>query len=50
LQTTVKNKQTVLDYTFRSMVAEIGGFTGLLLGVSFANVTFLVSKLSRRQE
>jgi hypothetical protein len=39
LKTTVKSKRTILDYTWRSMVAEIGGYSGLLLGVSVCPVT-----------
>ena len=41
---TVKVKKTVLDYTWLSMLAEIGGYTGLLLGVSVVNVTGVIDK------
>ena len=34
LKSTVKIKRTVLDYTFLSLVAEVGGYVGLLLGIS----------------
>lgn len=44
LKTTARSKKTVLDYTWLSMVAEIGGYTGLLLGVSVVNFTYLVDK------
>ena len=44
LRSTVKSKKTVLDYTWLSMVAEIGGYTGLLLGVSVVNITSLVDR------
>jgi len=39
-----KRKRTHLDYTLRTMVAEIGGYTGLLLGVSIVHVTSLLDK------
>lgn len=49
-KTMVKTKKTLLDYTWLSMIAEIGGYTGLLLGVSVVNVTGLVGNcLQRRQ-
>ena len=31
-------KRSVLDYTWLSMVAEIGGYVGLLLGVSLVDL------------
>ena len=40
-KSTVKLTQTVLDYTATSMIGEIGGYTGLLLGVSAVNLTIL---------
>ena len=43
-KSTIKVKRTVLDYTWLSMLAEIGGYTGLLLGVSVVNVTALVNR------
>ena len=45
LKSTTKIKKMVLDYTPISMFAEIGGYTGLLLGVSFMNITQLLDKL-----
>ncbi len=48
MKSTVKMKKTVLDYTWVSMLAEIGGYTGLLLGVSVVNVTSYVDKLILR--
>ena len=45
IKSTIKVKKTVLDYTFLSMVAEIGGYTGLLLGISVVNLTKLFEKL-----
>jgi len=47
LKTMIKRKRTILDYTFRSMVAEIGGYTGLLLGVSIINVTSLIDRMRK---
>ena len=44
VKSTVKVKKTVLDYTWLSMLAEIGGYTGLLLGVSVVNVTGPIDK------
>ena len=45
VKSTVKMKKTVLDYTWVSMLAEIGGYTGLLLGISVVNVTNYLDKL-----
>ncbi len=45
LKSTTKSKRTILDYTFRSMVADIGGYTGLLLGVSFVHFTGLIDQV-----
>ena len=33
-------KKSVLDYTWLSMVAEMGGYVGLLLGVSLVDLAF----------
>jgi len=45
VKSTVRMKRTVLDYTWVTMLAEIGGYTGLLLGVSVVNVTSYVERL-----
>ena len=45
IKSTIKVKKTVLDYTWISMVAEIGGYTGLLLGVSVVNITYYLDKI-----
>lgn len=45
IKSTVKYKKTMLDYTWLSMLAEIGGYTGLLLGVSVVNVTGVVNRM-----
>ena len=45
MKSTVKFKKIVYDFTFLSMVAEIGGYTGLLLGVSVVNLTTLIDRL-----
>ena len=44
LKSSTKVKNTVLNYPFLSMVAELGGYTGLLLGVSLVNITSLLDK------
>ena len=38
-------KEIVKDYTFLSLLAEIGGYTGLLLGVSVSHITTLCEKI-----
>ncbi len=48
VKSTVKTKKTVYDYTFLSLFAEIGGYTGLLLGVSFVNLTILIDRFGYR--
>ena len=45
LKNNVKFQQTVYDYTLLSLLAEIGGYTGLLLGISVANITTLLEKM-----
>ena len=35
----------VYDYTILSLLAEIGGYTGLLLGVSVLNLNNVVNKI-----
>lgn len=47
VKSTVKMKRTVLDYTWVSMLAEIGGYTGLLLGISVVNVTNYLDRFFR---
>lgn len=48
MKSTTKVKKTILDYTVLSMLAEIGGYTGLLLGISIVNVTHIIDKLRMR--
>lgn len=48
LKSTTKIKRMVLDYTIISMIAEIGGYTGLLLGISFVNITRVLDRLFAR--
>ena len=53
LKSAVKTKSAVLDYTFLSLVAEVGGYVGLLLGVSVVKITvnlntFCAQYLQRR--
>ena len=45
LKPTVKVQETVYDYTVLSLLAEIGGYTGLLLGISVANITTVIEKM-----
>ena len=45
IKSTTKVKEMVLDYDFLTTVAEIGGYTGLLLGVSVVNITIIFEKL-----
>ncbi len=40
LKSTVDVRETILDYTLVSMMAEIGGYTGLLLGISLADLAW----------
>ena len=44
-KSTVRVKKTVLDYTWLSMLAEIGGYTGLLLGISVVNLTRVIERV-----
>lgn len=48
LKTTTKVKKTVPDYPVLTMIAEIGGYTGLLLGISIVNLTSLIDKMFER--
>ena len=48
LKTSTKVNSIVLDYSFRTMIGEIGGYTGLLLGVSLAEIGILVDKIFRK--
>ena len=41
----IKFQQTIYDYTLLSLLAEIGGYTGLLLGISVANITTVIEKM-----
>ena len=45
LKSNVKFQQTVYDYTFLSLLAEIGGYTGLLLGMSVSNITTALERM-----
>ena len=37
-------KKSILDYTWLSMVAEIGGYVGLLLGISLVDIAFSIDR------
>ena len=45
LKSNVEFKQTIYDYTLLSLLADIGGYTGILLGVSVANVSTIFEKI-----
>ena len=47
-KSTVRIKKTVPDYTWLSMLAEIGGYTGLLLGISVVNLTGVIDRLFKK--
>ena len=40
-------RRNVLDYTWLSMVAEIGGYVGLLLGVAVVDIAFALDRVWR---
>ena len=40
-------RRNVLDYTWLSMVAEFGGYVGLLLGVAVVDVAFALDRVWR---
>ena len=44
-KSTVRVKELVYDYETVSMVADIGGYTGLLLGVSAANISAVIKSM-----
>jgi hypothetical protein len=44
LKSSVKFQQTIYDYTLLSLLAEVGGYMGLLLGVSLADITILFKR------
>ena len=41
----IKTSHEYLTYTELSMIAEIGGYVGLMLGISFVNIGSLINKL-----
>lgn len=49
IKSTVKMKKMMLDYTWVSMLGEIGGYSGLLLGISVVNIAdSIFSKIFKR--
>ena len=44
-KSTIKSQQTIYDYTLLSLLAEIGGYTGLFLGISVANITTVLERM-----
>ena len=47
LKPTVKVQETIYDYTVLSLLAGIGGYTGLFLGASVANLTIIIEKIKK---
>ena len=48
---TIKVKRTILEYDYYTLVAEIGGYVGLFIGVSLAESSVaLISFLQRKME
>ena len=45
LKSNIKFQQTIYNYTLLSLLAEIGGYTGLLLGISVANITTIIERM-----
>ena len=43
LKTTIKIKRTVFDYDFTTLVAELGGYSGLFLGLSVVQITIMIT-------
>ena len=45
LKPSIKVKNTVLNYDFVTVVAEVGGYIGLLLGISVVDITIKINSL-----
>ena len=45
LKSKIKFQQTIYDYTLLTLLAEIGGYTGLLLGISVSNITTVLESM-----
>ena len=45
LKSSVKIKSIVYDYTFLSLVAEVGSYVGLILGISVVNIALNINLL-----
>ena len=45
LNSHVRINMTVLDYHWISMLAEVGGYTGLLLGIAVINITAYTERI-----
>ena len=48
MKSRVKVKKTVYDYELLSLLAEMGGYSGILLGISIVNLTSLISRVVDR--
>ena len=44
LKSTLKVKKTVFNYDATTLLAELGGYLGMLLGISIANTTILINE------
>ena len=42
IKNNVKVSQSIIDYSAISLMAEVGGYLGLLLGTSLFDITFLI--------
>ena len=40
-------RRSVLDFTWLSMIAEIGGYVGLLLGIAVVDIAFALDRVWR---
>ena len=47
IKSTVKFKKSVPDYTFLNMIAEIGGYEGLLLGITIVGISGWFKHMSK---
>ncbi len=45
---TLQTRSTVLEYPFLSMVSEVGGYVGLMLGVAVVDLGLFLEKSAAR--
>ena len=48
MKSKIKFKKTVYDYELLTLLAEMGGYSGILFGISIVNLTSLVSRVGDR--